>query len=76
MTDPRRFQVATRLDAEEVVRLGNVADRKGLSTSSLIRMWIKEQLERDCTEQAAAMLVAAPKPHQNIAFIDRTFGRR
>lgn len=74
--DSRRFQVATRLNAEEVVRLGNLADQKGLSTSSLLRMWIKEQLERDCTEQATAMLVAAPKLHQNVALIGRSFGSR
>lgn len=76
MTDPRRFQVATRLDAESVVRLGNAAERKGLSTSSLLRMWIKEQLERESTGEAAAMLVGASNPMQNVAFVGRSFGRR
>ena len=76
MADPRRFEVKTRLGADEVVRLGNLADRKGLSTSSLLRMWIKEQLERDCTEQAAAMLVAAPNAAGNVSLIGRTFGNR
>ena len=74
--DTRRFEVKTRLSAEEVVSLGTCADRKGLSTSSLLRMWIKEQLERDCTEQAAAMLVAAPNAAGNVSLIGRTFGHR
>ena len=76
MTDTRRFEVKTRLSAEEVVSLGNCADRKGLSTSALLRMWIKEQLERDCTEQAAAMLVAAPNRAGNVSLIGRSFGNR
>ena len=74
--DTRRFEVKVRLNAEEVVSLGTCADRKGLSTSSLLRMWIKEQLERDCTEQAAAMLVAAPNAAGNVSLIGRTFGHR
>lgn len=74
--DTRKFEVKTRLTAEEVVSLGNCADRKGLSTSSLLRMWIKEQLERQCSEQAAAMLVAAPNASHNVSLIGRAFGSR
>ena len=38
----RRFQVKTNLSAAEFVLLQAMAEQKGLSQSSLIRMWLHE----------------------------------
>lgn len=40
---PKRA-IAIRLDQEEIVKVEALAQRKGLSYTTLIRMWIKEHL--------------------------------
>lgn len=39
--------IAVRLDPEDIKRVETIAERKGLSYTSLLRMWIKEQLARE-----------------------------
>lgn len=39
--------VAVRLDPEDIQFVESIAERKGLSYTALIRMWIKEQLARE-----------------------------
>lgn len=41
---PQKTQVTFRLDPEDVKKLKKIADHKGLSYTSLVRMWIKEKL--------------------------------
>lgn len=41
---PRKTQVTFRLDADDVEKIKKVAERKGLSYTTLIRMWVKERL--------------------------------
>ncbi len=43
---PKRT-VAIRLDPEDIKSVEAIAERKGLSYTSLLRMWIKEYLARD-----------------------------
>ena len=51
MAVERRFEVKSRLTAEEFVAFNSMAETKGLSQSSLIRMWIKESIATHCAEQ-------------------------
>lgn len=54
MTDDmmdRRFEVKSRLSPEEFVAFAALAEMKGLSQSSLLRMWIKEH----CAAQASVL---------------------
>jgi predicted DNA binding CopG/RHH family protein len=39
--------VAVRLDPQDIQSVESIAERKGLSYTALIRMWIKEQLARE-----------------------------
>jgi len=39
--------VALRLDPDDIKSVEKIAERKGLSYTSLLRMWIKENLARE-----------------------------
>jgi len=39
--------VAIRLDPDDIKSVEKIAERKGLSYTSLLRMWIKEYLSRE-----------------------------
>jgi predicted DNA binding CopG/RHH family protein len=39
--------VAVRLDPGDIKSVAKIAERKGLSYTSLLRMWIKEHLEKE-----------------------------
>ncbi len=39
--------VAVRLDPDDIRSVERIAERKGLSYTSLLRMWIKEHLEKE-----------------------------
>jgi len=39
--------IAIRLDPDDIRSVEKIADRKGLSYTSLLRMWIKEQLSKE-----------------------------
>ena len=43
---PKRT-VAVRLDPDDIKSVEKIAERKGLSYTSLLRMWIKEQLHKE-----------------------------
>jgi predicted DNA binding CopG/RHH family protein len=36
--------ITVRLDPEDIARVGEIAEKKGLNYTALIRMWIKEHL--------------------------------
>lgn len=44
--------VALRLDPADIKSVETIAKRKGLSYTSLLRMWIKEQLDREAKRVA------------------------
>ena len=49
----RKKRVLTlRLDEPTLDELKEVANRKGLGMSTLVRMWVKERLSRDTSTQA------------------------
>ena len=39
--------VAVRLDPDDIKSVVKIAERKGLSYTSLLRMWIKEHLQKE-----------------------------
>ena len=39
--------IAIRLDPDDIKSVEKIAERKGLSYTSLLRMWIKERLSRE-----------------------------
>ena len=39
--------VAVRLDSDDIKSVEKIAERKGLSYTSLLRMWIKEHLNKE-----------------------------
>ena len=39
--------IAVRLDPDDIKSVAKIAERKGLSYTSLLRMWIKEHLEKE-----------------------------
>ena len=39
--------IALRLDPDDIRSVAKIAERKGLSYTSLLRMWIKEHLEKE-----------------------------
>ena len=39
--------IALRLDPEDIKTVEHLAERKGLNFTSLLRMWIKEQLAKE-----------------------------
>ena len=39
--------VAVRLDPDDIKSVAKIAERKGLSYTSLLRMWIKEHLDKE-----------------------------
>ncbi len=39
--------IAIRLDPDDIKRVEVIAERKGLSYTSLLRMWIKEHLDKE-----------------------------
>lgn len=41
---PKKAQVTFRLDPEDIKKLKKIAHDKGLSYTSLVRMWVKEKL--------------------------------
>lgn len=43
---PKRT-VAVRLDPDDIALVEKIAERKGLSYTSLLRMWIKEHLTKE-----------------------------
>jgi predicted DNA binding CopG/RHH family protein len=43
---PKRT-VAVRLDPDDIKSVEKIAERKGLSYTSLLRMWIKEHLNKE-----------------------------
>ena len=48
----RKERVLTlRLDEPTLLELKEVANRKGLGTSTLVRMWVKERLANDVSTQ-------------------------
>ena len=44
--------VAIRLDPEDIKAVEKIAERKGLSYTSLLRMWIKEYLAKEAHQVA------------------------
>jgi predicted DNA binding CopG/RHH family protein len=44
--------IAIRLDPEDIKSVELIADRKGLSYTSLLRMWIKEHLAKETRDIA------------------------
>jgi predicted DNA binding CopG/RHH family protein len=44
--------IALRLDPEDIKRVEHLAERKGLSYTSLLRMWIKEHLAQEAENRA------------------------
>jgi predicted DNA binding CopG/RHH family protein len=43
----RKKTVAVRLDADDIESVERIAERKGLSYTSLLRMWIKKHLQKE-----------------------------
>jgi predicted DNA binding CopG/RHH family protein len=43
----RKKTVAVRLDPGDIESVEKIAERKGLSYTSLLRMWIKEHLQKE-----------------------------
>lgn len=41
---PRKAQVTFRLSPEDLKRIKEIAEKKGLSYTALVRMWVKEKL--------------------------------
>ena len=41
---PKRVQVTFRLDPQDMKKIKEVAEEKGLSYTALVRMWVKEKL--------------------------------
>lgn len=41
---PKKAQITFRLDPNDAKRLKEIADEKGLSYTTLVRMWVKEKL--------------------------------
>lgn len=72
--DARRFEIKTRLTAEEFVAFNAIAEGKGLAQAGLMRMWIKESIAKHCAEQVDAPLAPErPISGQPYKF---TFGNR
>lgn len=44
--------VAIRLDPDDIKSVGVIAERKGLSYTALLRMWIKEHLSKEARHVA------------------------
>jgi predicted DNA binding CopG/RHH family protein len=44
--------IALRLDPEDIKTVEHLAERKGLNYTSLLRMWIKEQLAKEAEHRA------------------------
>ena len=68
--DERRFEVKTRLTAEEVVLFDRIREQNGLTTSQLIRMYVKEGMAKDATQMSLAVVANSPKWDGNV----RPFG--
>ncbi len=51
MSKSRLEMMSLRLEPTLHEKLKRVADRKGLATSALIRMWLIERLEQDADEE-------------------------
>ena len=66
MTDERRFEVKCRLTAEEVVLFDRIRDGNGLSTSALVRMYVKEGMARDATQMAVRVVANTPNWDGNV----------
>lgn len=41
---PQKAQITFRLDPDDIQKLKKIAEEKGLSYTTLVRMWIKEKL--------------------------------
>ena len=64
--DERRFEVKCRLTAEEVVLFDRIRESNGLSTSALVRMYVKEGMAKDATQLAHQLVGDAPKWDGNV----------
>ena len=76
--DARRFEVKTRLTAEEFVAFNAIAEGKGLAQAGLMRMWIKESIAKHCAEQLTDA-IAPERPIPGLANVhpfNFTFGNR
>jgi predicted DNA-binding ribbon-helix-helix protein len=51
VSQDRKDVMSLRLEATLHEKLKRIADRKGLATSALIRMWLIERLEQDSEEE-------------------------
>ena len=64
--DERRFEVKTRLTAEEVVLFDRIREQNGLATSQLIRMYVKEGMAKDATQMSMRVVANTPKWDGNV----------
>ena len=67
--DERRFEVKCRLTAEEVVLFDRIRDQNGLSTSSLLRMYVKEGMAKDATQMSMPVVGNTPKWDGNVSIV-------
>ena len=64
--DERRFEVKCRLTAEEVVLFDRIRESNGLSTSALVRMYVKEGMAKDSTAMSLKAVGNSPKWDGNV----------
>jgi hypothetical protein len=64
--DERRFEVKCRLTAEEVVLFDRIREGNGLTTSALVRMYVKEGMAKDATQMAVRVVGNAPNWDDNV----------
>ena len=70
--DELRFQVKCRLTAEEVVLFDRIREHSGLTTSQLIRAYVREGMAKDATQISLASVANRPSWTDNV----RPFGYR
>ena len=54
------------LTAEEVVLFDRIRESNGLSTSSLLRMYVKEGMAKDATQMAVNVVANSPNWTNNV----------
>lgn len=59
--DDLRFQVKCRLTAEEVVLFDRIRESNGLTSSALLRSYVKEGMARDATQMSLDARANGPK---------------
>ena len=67
--DERRFEVKCRLTAEEVVLFDRIRSSNGLSTSALLRMYVKEGMARDSIHIVPTGVANYPKWDGNVSIV-------